>query len=42
MSAQQLCDALPGHRKTGKSVKRTTMNNYMDFLRSGQPYLFGE
>lgn len=40
LSAQQLCDALPAHKKTGKAVKRTTMNNYIDFIREGQPYPF--
>ncbi len=42
MSSQAVCKALPPHKKTGKMVKRTTMNNYMDFLRSGQPYPFAD
>lgn len=42
MSAQQLCDFLPANRKTKKKVKRTTMNNYIAFMREKQPYPFEE
>lgn len=42
LSAQAVCDELPPHSKTGKSVKRTTMNNYIAFLKEGQPYPFME